>query len=162
MSGRFSAAQDGSQRETWSCKKKWEGTGCWAHETSPDRPPHHQLQEPAPGVAMRGHSPETIAQIAHELLPSALAHLSNEQFESFFFVGVPRGARCNSVPLGQNRLEISSFRRVTVPSSRPLRSSSNVPHQKSMQKIDKTKNFWEEGNQKRRVEGLVPGRAVKR
>ena len=133
VSGRFSAAQDGSQRETWSCKKKWEGTGtgCWAHETSPDRPLHHQSQEPAPGVALWAHSAETIAQIAHELLPSALAHLSNEQFESFFFVGVPRGARCNSVPLGQNRLEISSFRRVTVPSSRPLRSSSNVPRQKS-------------------------------
>ena len=137
VSGRFPAAQDGSQRETWSCKKKWEGTGtgCWAHETSPDRPLHHQSQEPAPGVALWAHSPETIAQIAHELLPSALAHLSNEQFESFFFVGVPRvhawGYVVTPSRSVKNRLEISSFRRVTVPSSRPLRSSSNVPRQKS-------------------------------
>ena len=63
------------------------------------------------------------------------------QFESFFFVGVPRVGRCNSVPRGQNRLEISSFRRVTVPSSRPLRSSSNVPRQKSMQKNRQNQEF---------------------
>lgn len=79
------------------------------------------------------------------------------QFESFFFVGVPRVGRCNSVPRGQNRLEISSFRRVTVPSSRPLRSSSNVPRQKST----KPRIFGRRGT-RRRVEGLVPERAVKR